>query len=118
MYVEQAAPWSIAEISSLLNILQQGLDRTALPTEKKNEIIALVPENLRGAGAFLDAMTQLWRYEFGEPSELSATGFRLLRTDEQRGMYRDASDQSAKKCSPCPHLFCSDVYYHKLYVLV
>jgi len=27
-----------------------------------------------------------------------------------RGTYRDASDQTAKKCSLCPHQFCSDIF--------
>jgi hypothetical protein len=42
----------------------------ALSNEDTKEIISIVPKTLIDAGAFLDKMTNLWRYEFGVPYDI------------------------------------------------
>ena len=70
MLVEQICPDFIAEKSTLRKrLFAEGKDR-GLSKEDIREIISSVPQALIDAGAFLDRMTNLWRYEFGVPYDI------------------------------------------------
>lgn len=70
MFIEQIFPVVVAEKSTLhKRLLAEGKAR-GLSNEDTDEIISIVPKTLIDAGAFLDKMTNLWRYEFGVPYDI------------------------------------------------
>ena len=62
--VPPALVGGIAELSSLFvsSARYRGIARATA-----DDIAAMVPETIRGTSCFLDRMTGLWRYDFGEP---------------------------------------------------
>lgn len=57
----------MAEKCTLYERLLAEAKARGLSNEHTDDIISIVPKTLIDAGAFLDKMTNLWRYEFGVP---------------------------------------------------
>lgn len=70
MFIEQIFPAVVAEKSALRERLFAEAKTRGLSNENMEEIISIVPNALVDAGAFLDKMTNLWRYEFGVPYDI------------------------------------------------
>lgn len=61
----------VAELESLFASL--GRYR-GIPRDVVQGVVALVPESLKASPCFLDRLTGLWRYDFGEPLDLPSGG--------------------------------------------
>ncbi len=72
MHIESVFPKVVAEKSTLL---EQLLNDEFIKQETKNgnDLLSIIPNPLIGSGAFLDKMTNFWRYEFGVPYELDGS---------------------------------------------
>lgn len=71
MLIEKIFPAVVAEKSTLLRCLFEEGAKLGLSNEDTRAIISIVPKTLIEAGAFLDKMTGLWRYEFGVPYDIA-----------------------------------------------
>ena len=71
MLIEKIFPAVVAEKSTLLKCLFAEGAKRGLSSEDTKAIISIVPTHLIEAGAFLDKMTGLWRYEFGVPYDIA-----------------------------------------------
>lgn len=71
MFIEQICPAVVADKSTLLERLFAEGKARGLSDEDAKAIVATVPKTLIEAGAFLDKMTSLWRYEFGVPYDIA-----------------------------------------------
>lgn len=72
MYIESIFPLVIASKSSLLEQLKNN-DFIKRERLSGNDLLSIVPSPLIDSGAFLDKITNLWRYEFGIPYELDGS---------------------------------------------
>jgi hypothetical protein len=70
MFIEQIFPAVVTEKSTLRDRLFAEATARRLSNEQLREIISSIPKALIDAGAFLDKMTNLWRYEFGIPYDI------------------------------------------------
>ncbi|NQW24544.1 MAG: hypothetical protein HQ475_14005 [SAR202 cluster bacterium] len=71
MLIEQVFPSVVSEKSTLRErLLAEALTR-GISTEYTEKIESIVPKPLVNAGAFLDRLTGLWRYEFGVPYDIA-----------------------------------------------
>lgn len=70
MFIEQIFPAIVAEKSTLRECLLEEAKARGLSNEDMAKLIAIVPKPLIDAGAFLEKMTKLWRYEFGIPYDI------------------------------------------------
>lgn len=70
MFIEQIFKGVVAEKGTLRERLLVEANARGVSREQMERIISIVPCALIGADAFLDKMTNLWRYEFGLPYEL------------------------------------------------
>ncbi len=70
MFIEQIFPAVVSEKSTLHERLFAEAKARGLSNEDTEEFISIVPKTLIDAGAFLDKMTNLWRYEFGVPYDI------------------------------------------------
>lgn len=57
----------IGGIASLPDLLRSIAKGRGLSDQSADDFIVLIPENLRTSPCFLDRLTSLWRYDFGEP---------------------------------------------------
>jgi hypothetical protein len=71
MFIEQIFPAVVADKSTLLERLFAEGKARGLSREIMKVVVSVVPEALIKAGAFLDKMTTLWRYEFGVPYDIA-----------------------------------------------
>jgi len=71
MYIETLFPQVIASINSLVD--QIMLEAKELKIDDEIDLISNLPSPLIGSNAFLDKMTNLWRYEFGVPYEFQGS---------------------------------------------
>lgn len=70
MFIEQIFPEVIAEKSTLYERLFAEAKARGVSNADMKKILSVVPKALIDAGAFLDKMTNLWRYEFGVPYDI------------------------------------------------
>lgn len=70
MLIEQICPDFVAEKSTLHERLCAEGKARGFAKDDMREIISSVPQAFIDAGAFLDRMTNLWRYEFGVPYDI------------------------------------------------
>lgn len=70
MFIEQIFPAVVAQKSTLRECLLAEAKIRGMPNVDMEEIMSIVPSALIEAGAFLDQMTKLWRYEFGVPFDI------------------------------------------------
>jgi hypothetical protein len=75
MFIEQICPAAVAEKSTLHERLFAEGEARGLSNEYTKAIVSIVPKTLIEAGAFLDKMTSLWRYEFGMPYDIAGDLF-------------------------------------------
>ncbi len=73
MMIEHVFPQVVGETALLRDVLRGHLIEAGEPPEHADALLAMVPDPLIGAGAFLDKMTGLWRYEFGVPFEINGS---------------------------------------------
>jgi len=71
VFIDKVFPAVVGDRASLRNRLAMEATARGLTNEQANTILAIVPEPLINAGAFLDRMTGLWRYEFGLPYNIA-----------------------------------------------
>lgn len=71
MFIEQIFPAVVAAKSTLHDRLLAEGEARGLPNEETKAIVSIAPKSLIEAGAFLDKMTGLWRYEFGVPYDIA-----------------------------------------------
>lgn len=71
MYIEQVFAKVVAEKNTLRVRFLAEAATNGLAVDQANELFSLLPEPLANAGAFLDKMTSLWRYEFGLPYDIA-----------------------------------------------
>lgn len=70
MLVDVFASLAIAARSTLKDRLIADALRAGMTPQSVDALVALVPESMQHAGAFLDKHTGLWRYEYGKPYQL------------------------------------------------
>lgn len=70
MLIEQIFKEVVAEKGTLHERLLIEAKARAVPREHMDKIMSMVPSALINADAFLDRMTNLWRYEFGIPYDI------------------------------------------------
>jgi hypothetical protein len=71
MMIDQVFPHVVADRGALKDRLFQLVMEQGLSVEHATEHFAAVPAPLIESGAFLDKLTGLWRYEFGQPYEIN-----------------------------------------------
>lgn len=71
MYIEQVFAAVVGGKDTLRNRFLAEAAKHGLSAEQAIALFSLVPEPLANAGAFLDKMTGLWRYEFGLPYDIA-----------------------------------------------
>ena len=71
--IDQVFPHVVGDRGSLKDQLFQRAKAQGLSVEQATERFASVPVPLIDAGAFLDKLAGLWRYEFGVPFEFDET---------------------------------------------
>lgn len=71
MLIEKVWPAVVSKKSTLRNQLFAQAKTCGEPKNRASEIISAVPKRLLNASAFRDRLTDLWRYEFGLPYEIS-----------------------------------------------
>ena len=71
MFIEQIFPAVVAQKSTLKERLVAEAKARGLSNDDTKEIVSIVPMALIDAGAFLDKLTNLWRYEFGVPFNIN-----------------------------------------------
>lgn len=67
MLIDQVQPLVVAEKSTLRERLIVEAKKNGMLEADTTSLLADVPAQLFDAGAFLDKLTTLWRYEFGIP---------------------------------------------------
>ena len=70
MFIEQILPAVVAQKSTLRGRLLEEAKALGLKRTDMEEIISIVPATLIDAFAFLDKLSNLWRYEFGIPYDI------------------------------------------------
>jgi hypothetical protein len=70
MLIDSVFPEIVAAKSDLTACLIAQATARGLRPEQITKLLAIVPSPLSGAGAFLDKMTGIWRYEFGVPYQV------------------------------------------------
>lgn len=70
MFIEQIFPAVVAQKSTLRERLLVEAKARGMLNVDMEEIISIVPSALIDADAFLDKLTNLWRYEFGVPYDI------------------------------------------------
>jgi len=75
MFIEQIFPDVIAQKSTLREQLIAESKDNDVQNVKMDDIISLVPKALIDSSAFLDKLTNLWRYEFGVPYDIGKDFF-------------------------------------------
>ena len=71
MYIEKVFAAVVGGKDTLRNRFLAEAATRGLTAEQANALFCLIPEPLASAGAFLDKMTGLWRYEFGLPFDIA-----------------------------------------------
>jgi hypothetical protein len=71
MLIDDVFPAVISAKSTLRERLHAESLAAGLTGGQSAQLVALVPEPLISAGAFLDKLTGLWRYEFGVPYDVA-----------------------------------------------
>lgn len=71
MYIEQVCAGVVGAKDTLRNRFLAEAAARGLTEEEANALVSTIPEPLVNAGAFLDRMTGLWRYEFGLPYDIA-----------------------------------------------
>ena len=70
MHIEQLLPNVVGGKDSLRTRFLAEALTNGLKAEQASVLFSLIPDPLANAGAFLDNMTGLWRYEFGLPFQV------------------------------------------------
>jgi hypothetical protein len=70
--IEHISPELVGGKSTLPACLQMESDRRGWPDAEREALLAIVPAPLRACECFLDKLTGLWRYEFGEPHQVGS----------------------------------------------
>jgi hypothetical protein len=70
MQIENLFPAAIGAISDLPTRLRAEGQVRGLSEADCDALVALLPSQLAAAGCFLDRLTSLWKYEFGEPARI------------------------------------------------
>lgn len=73
LMIDQVFPHVVGDRGSLKDQLFQRAKEQGLSAGQATERFASVPAPLIDAGAFLDKLTGLWRYEYGVPFEIEGT---------------------------------------------
>ena len=73
MIIDQIFPHVVAKRGALRDQLFELARDNGLSLEQATERFASIPAPLIDAGAFLDELTGLWRYEFGVPFQIDET---------------------------------------------
>lgn len=71
MYIEQVFAAVVGGKDTLRSRFSAEAAKHGLSAEQANTLFSLIPAPLANAGAFLDKMTGLWRYEFGLPYDIA-----------------------------------------------
>ena len=71
MYIEQVFAAVVGGQDTLRTRFLADAATHGLTAEQASELFSLIPTPLANAGAFLDKMTGLWRYEFGLPYDIA-----------------------------------------------
>ncbi len=70
MFIEQIFPAVVADKGTLPARLLAEAKAQGLSNGELEEFESTIPDAFTDIGAFLDKMTNLWRYEFGHPYEI------------------------------------------------
>jgi hypothetical protein len=70
MLIDSVFPQMVESKSDLTTCLIAQATARGLRPEQITTLLSIVPQPLSGAGAFLDKLTGIWRYEFGAPCQL------------------------------------------------
>jgi hypothetical protein len=70
MLIDSVCPEMVEAKSDLTACLITQATARGLRTEQITRLLSIVPQPLSEAGAFLDKLTGIWRYEFGVPYQL------------------------------------------------
>jgi hypothetical protein len=73
MWIDKILPDTVEAKGTLREKLLSKCFEVGLSSEQADLLIASVPAPLINAGAFLDKMTNQWRYEYGIPFEIGGT---------------------------------------------
>jgi hypothetical protein len=73
MMIDEVFPHVVGDRGALKDQLFQCAREQGLSVDQATEPFAAIPAPLIDAGAFLDKLTGLWRYEFGVPFEIDGT---------------------------------------------
>ena len=71
MWIERIEPRLVADKSTLPGCLRAEGTRRGLSEFECSALLASVPPKLPSCECFLDALTGIWRYEFGQPHEVA-----------------------------------------------
>jgi hypothetical protein len=71
MYIEHVFPAVVAGKDTLWKRLLEEAAGQGIAEERAKTLVSEIPEPPAGAGAFLDKLTGLWRYEFGVPYDIA-----------------------------------------------
>jgi len=71
MYIEHVFPAVVAGKDTLWKRLLEEAAEQGIAEERAKMLVSEIPDPLAGAGAFLDKLTGLWRYEFGLPYDIA-----------------------------------------------
>lgn len=69
-----------AAIAPLNERFISAAEALGLSGQESRELATLLPQTLQSAQCFLDALTNLWRYEFGKPMDRLASGMVVFGT--------------------------------------
>lgn len=75
MLIDQILPQVVAEKGSLGERLTAEGAAIGMAEGDTATLLAAIPAELLNAGAFLDSLTNLWRYEFGVPFEIAGSHY-------------------------------------------
>lgn len=70
MLIERIKPELVGGKSDLASCLRAESGLRGWPDQDCEAMISIVPQELLSCGCFLDRLTDLWRYEFGEPHRI------------------------------------------------
>lgn len=69
MRLPHVPPELVGDLSDVVEQLERAAEQRETPWEPIEQLCQALPDAIRNAPCFLDRLTGLWRYEFGEPIE-------------------------------------------------
>lgn len=73
MLIQHVLPETVQGLGNLRDCLHSECLAIGFSNQQFNDFVSVFPSNLVGVQCFLDKLTNLWRYEFGLPSDLTKT---------------------------------------------